>query len=246
VAYNTRYNSFRFNNKFKQIKPIQEKIMTQPLSQTVTARLVKVKKTGRFDKKAVLKQLAVKHKLGFLHPKKNGPVIETARSKIRKQRTKIFFFNKLSNKKGAVQKLKLQKLVAKKAIRAFALSPAKRLAAMRKYHQKKPLTRVEGVYIWALLQAINPQTSLFKLYRMNPPKMRAIIKQLQSKYRQTTLLVKVLKLAVTAKHFNIFLPKQQNVFTRSVKRSLKKARYWSVKTRQQFVAWRRVIRQRTW
>jgi hypothetical protein len=148
VAYNTKYKSFRFNNKFKQIKPIQEKIMTQPLNQVATARFVKVKKKGFFDKKAVLKQLAVKYKLGFFHPKNTGSMAQMAKSKARQHnKTKIFFFNEVGIKKGSVQKLTLQKLIAKRTIKAFTLSPTKRLAAMKKYNQKKPLTRVEGVYI---------------------------------------------------------------------------------------------------
>lgn len=210
-----------------------------------TARFVKVKKTGYFDKKSILKQLAAKYRLGFFHPKDTGPVVQTSRTKARQhKKTKIFFFNKVSKKKGSIQTLTLKKLGAKRIIKAFNLSPTKRLAAMKKYNQKLPLTRVEGIYIWALLQAINPKTSLLKLYQTSHPKMVAINKQLQWQHRQTTLLVKALEYAARTRNFNIFLPKPQNVFTRVTKRSLKRARSLLLKTRQQFVIWRRVFGKR--
>lgn len=245
---NTKY--FFNNNKFKQNKKVQESSILNPISDSVITKLVSEKKVGRFDKKAVLKKLAENIKFRVIKPKvkKSTKVVVRTRQAIRRQKVKIFF-KKLTYsgpKKGRIlSKAVINKsYYARKINKAFNLPLAMQRTALIKYKKGAPLTRLQGVYIWALLNSLKRGT-LWNKYQTQHPKMEKINKQLQWEERQKTFLFKLLDAKVKTGNYGFNRLIKSGLRLRFFKHGLKKNKAFWAKKRQQFAIWRLVINKRS-
>lgn len=172
MAYNQRSKKNSFYPKaLQQIKPAQENTnKSMHVSQVVHDQLVKGPTQGTFNKKEILKKLAAQIKVGVAKPKVKTR-IQKGTVRLQKttgyKQTEIFFHRAVNqpNKSfnggwKAVQNLPTVKMTRQ----LFNLPANVRAKALSNYLKGSALTRVQGVYIWALLQAANPKTSLLSKY----------------------------------------------------------------------------------
>lgn len=154
--------------------------------------------------------------------------------KERENRLPVFF------NKGAtgLQVRQFRKIKALQYNKAFQLASRLKRKALLRYLTRQSLTRVQGVYIWGLLQTHKPKQTIFSLYTTKAPQMPGIIKQYQWKKRQGKQYTWFFNLRRRGTGVLLVKNKRFNVNNRRARvRSLASR---LMKTRHKQVAWRRV------